>query len=259
MYELNGNGAQATHGVRALRPLRLAIVARCLLHRQGLHSLLAARQGVHVVGSVGTARDALAVLRAQRPDVTIVDLADPRDVALAGEIASQAPGTDVIGVAMPDSEQTVVAAAEAGLAAFVAEDAGVEDVVTVMAAVQRGELPCSPRVAAILRRRLVELARDRAPAPAPTRLTARELDIMALVQEGRSNRDIAQRLCIEVSTVKNHLHKIFDKLDVHNRAEALERLRTSTTRGTSPSRTPRVPGLGPRPENEIRGPFRTRF
>jgi two-component system, NarL family, nitrate/nitrite response regulator NarL len=54
---------------------------------------------------------------------------------------------------------------------------------------------------------------------------------MALVQEGRSNHDIAQLLCIEVSTVKNHLHKIFDKLDVHNRAEAVERLRTRTTPG----------------------------
>jgi two-component system, NarL family, nitrate/nitrite response regulator NarL len=231
MLGVNGKGVQTNHGVSALRPLRLVIVARCLLHRQGLYSVLAARGGVHVVGSAGTARDALAVLRSQRPDVAIVDLADPRDVALGDEIASRAPGIDVIGVAMCDSEQTVIAAAEAGLAAFVAEDAGVEDVVAVMAAVQRGEMPCSPRVAGILRRRLAALARARAPAPAPARLTAREVDIMALVQEGRSNHDIAQLLCIEVSTVKNHLHKIFDKLDVHNRAEAVERLRTRTTPG----------------------------
>jgi two-component system, NarL family, nitrate/nitrite response regulator NarL len=214
---------------RQLRPVRLAIVSRCLLHREGLRSLLDAQPDVNVVGSAGTATDALSVLRTQRPDVALVDLADQRDIALADEIASQAPGTDIIGVAMSESEESVIAAAEAGLAAFVAQDSGIRDVVAVISGVQRGELPCSPRVAAILRRRLVSLARSREPGAAQPRLTPREVDIMALVREGRSNQEIARRLCIEVSTVKNHLHKIFDKLDVHSRNEAVERLRASTT------------------------------
>jgi two-component system nitrate/nitrite response regulator NarL len=212
------------------RPMRVIVVARRLLHRQALQHLLNDHGALDVVGSAGTARDALTLLRSQRPEFALVDLSDERDVKLAAELVDHAAGAgmNVIGIAMSDSEDSVIAAAEAGLSAFVAEDSGVHDVVAVMSAVRRGELPCSPRVAAILRRRLLALARDRAPIPTPARLTTRELDIMELVEEGRSNQEIAQRLSIEISTVKNHLHNIFDKLDVHNRADAVKCLRAGS-------------------------------
>jgi DNA-binding NarL/FixJ family response regulator len=86
---------------------------------------------------------------------------------------------------------------------------------------------CSPRVAAILRRRVATLASALGTQHyglSRGRLTARELDIMALVEDGLTNREIAEHLSIEVSTVKNHLRNIFDKLHVRHRAEAVARL-----------------------------------
>jgi DNA-binding NarL/FixJ family response regulator len=84
---------------------------------------------------------------------------------------------------------------------------------------------CSPRLAATLLRRVAVLAADRAQPRVEARLTARELEIVELIDEGLSNKEIASRLCIEVPTVKNHVHNILEKLDVRGRAEAAARVR----------------------------------
>jgi DNA-binding NarL/FixJ family response regulator len=87
------------------------------------------------------------------------------------------------------------------------------------------ELLCSPRVAAILLRRVTSLARTRRSEPAPVALTSRQAEILELIGQGLLEQEIARQLCIELSTVKNHVHQILDRLEVHRRAEAVALMR----------------------------------
>ena len=171
------------------------------------------------------------MLGSVRPDALIVDVAAPAGMLAARRLGEAAPRLPIVGTGVANCERDVIAAAEAGLAGFVSDEAGLEELIEVVRSATRGEMLCSPQVAAILRRRLTTLAHDRR-REETARLTAREREIMALVDAGLTNREVARRLSIEVSTVKNHLHNIFDKLDVNDREAALARLRAA---GTGPA------------------------
>ncbi len=135
-------------------------------------------------------------------------------------------------------EREVIACAEAGVACCLTAEASIDDLVAAIGSVARGEAPCSPWTAAVLLRRVASLARERrapvgthvAEAPRP-RLTTRELEIVELVDQGLSNKQIAQQLHIELPTVKNHMHRILDKLGVRRRAEAAELVRSGAAGG----------------------------
>jgi len=108
----------------------------------------------------------------------------------------------------------------------------------VVSAAVRGELPCSPRIAGGLLRRVTALAAERWSREEPYRLTAREAEIAQLIERGLSNKEIARTLCIEVSTAKNHVHSILEKLHVHRRVEAAALLRPALDRLSSHSSKP---------------------
>jgi two-component system nitrate/nitrite response regulator NarL len=119
-----------------------------------------------------------------------------------------------------DRTDDVVAIVEAGVAGYVPKEASVADLVSTLECVSRGEMPCSPRVAAGLSRRIAELAPD-LDSLQRTSLTVRERQVLALVADDLSNKEIAQRLCIEVTTVKNHVHNMLEKLQVPTRHDAV--------------------------------------
>jgi len=134
--------------------------------------------------------------------------------------------------------------AAAGIAGYVRDDAAAEDVVAVLKSAMRDELLCSPRAAATLCHHVAVLSRDGhgglpAESPAPA-LSKRELEIGELIDRGLSNKQIARQLGIQVTTVKNHVHNIFDKLKVHRRGEAAACLRTALRRRTRRFRIARV-------------------
>src|SRR4029079_10643624 len=103
------------------------------------------------------------------------------------------------------------------------------EVVQVIERAVRGETLCSPRLAGELVRKLASLARDRVVEPARGQLTRREREVVALIEEDCSNKEIAVRLGIEVATVKNHVHNLLDKLGVSRRAEITRVLQVSRT------------------------------
>ena len=109
-------------------------------------------------------------------------------------------------------------------------DASVAELVAAIESVARGESLCTPSVAAALMRRLASLARSWADADPIEPLTRREREILELIDEGLSNKQIAQRLRIELPTVKNHVHHILGKLGVHRRAEAAALARAARVR-----------------------------
>jgi DNA-binding NarL/FixJ family response regulator len=135
----------------------------------------------------------------------------------------EAPEVKVIILGMPDLHDEIMACIEAGAAGYVLKEASFDYLVETIRAVFQDESFCSPRMAASLFSRIAELVSERRSSipQSATRLTTREVEIIMEIAEGLSNQEIAQRLSIQPQTVKNHIHNILDKLQLHNRLEAV--------------------------------------
>lgn len=227
-------------GRAAKAGIRVLVVAEVRLYREGLAAVLGGEDHIEVVGAAPTTPPDAGVLR---PDVVLVDVAGADDLGAVRDLRTAVPAAQVIALAVPDREGAVVACAEAGVSGYVTRDQSVEDVVAAVEAVARGEMICSPRMAAMLVRRVAALAEHPAPTAAPPpRLTARELEIVALIDQGLSNKQIARRLSIEVATVKNHVHNVLKKLHVDRRQEAAARVRAHRL-GHLPRLDPSLPEI----------------
>jgi len=198
--------------------LRTVVVSDIRIFREGLAALLAER-GFEVAVAVD-ASSGLESIRAHRPKVALVDAAVPAAIDLIREAGS----TRVVVFGLGDTEEEVVACAEAGASGYVARDDSFDDLVAALESAARSELLCSPRMAAVLLRRVSTLAVEWR-GGATRRLTPREREIVELIDEGLSNKEIARRLSIELATVKNHVHNILEKLQVRRRGEAVAYVR----------------------------------
>jgi DNA-binding NarL/FixJ family response regulator len=168
--------------------------------------------------------DAVRQIAEFRPDVVIVDMATRNSLGVVRRIRERSDVPPVVGFGVDEVEGEILACAEAGLAGYVPSDASLDELVLQIESVLRGELLCTPRMAAALFRHL-DL---REPSPSQRGisriLTARERQVLHLIDVGLSNKEIAERLNIEVSTVKNHVHNLFDKLHVSSRMQAAAQL-----------------------------------
>lgn len=207
---------------------RILIVADIRLLRDGLVHALAARAGIVVAGAAATPADAVQCTRDAAPDVVLIDSAMAGSQQTIRAIVAARPAVHVIAITVPNDTPALLACAEAGAVGFVAREGTLEDVMTAVAQASRGELACTPRIAATLLGRVAELSRGRAPGEL-RRLTARERDVIRLIDEGCSNKQISQRLGIELATVKNHVHNILEKLHCETRSEAAARVRGRIT------------------------------
>lgn len=216
--------------------IAVVVMARIRFYREGLSRLFAELGGFSVVGSLQTPSGASAAIRELDPDVVLLALDGEVDVGLVREIVREAPRSRLVTLGITDDDTRIVALAEAGVCGYVGVDAGSKELVSIVTSVARGEALCSPRVTAILLRRVATLARsqaEEAPAPRST-VTSREREIFTLIARGLSNKEIARDLCIELSTVKNHVHNVLEKLQVPGRAEAVALLRRRAELGPSP-------------------------
>ncbi|HET8616151.1 MAG TPA: response regulator transcription factor [Actinomycetales bacterium] len=182
--------------------------------RGGLRALLTA-SGVEVVGEAASVDDAVARVRESGPDVVLMDLqlADGGDgVTATTRIVALPTPPRVLILTTYDTDADILRAVEAGASGYLLKDAEPQVLLDAVAAAARGETVLAPQVATRL------LARVRAPA---SDLSARELEVVALVAEGLSNRDIARRLFVSEATVKSHLVHVFTKLGVTSRTGAV--------------------------------------
>jgi two-component system nitrate/nitrite response regulator NarL len=166
------------------------------------------------------------VLRAgeAKPDVAVVDAALLNaDVVRA--LLEQSPGTRIIAFGVADDWDDVQACAATGVAGFVTRNSSVADLVQAVHSARRGELICSPRIAALMFERMRTGENRSEPQVQERALTTREREICELLERGLSNKEIARRLFIEQATVKNHVHNILEKLQVTRRGEAAATLR----------------------------------
>jgi two-component system nitrate/nitrite response regulator NarL len=210
---------------------RVFVAADVDLYAECLALALGARRDVTVVGTAPCRRDAARLVEESGADVLIVDVTCPEALRLIGDLVAYGSAPSVIAVAAPETESEIVACIEAGVSAFVPADASFADLLATLSRVGRGESVVSPRIATTLIRRVRELA-DAHAADSSQALTQRELEILALIDRGLSNKEIASALSIEVSTVKNHVHHILGKLDVSRRGEAPAKLWPASGAGT---------------------------
>ena len=212
--------------------ISLLIVADVRLYREGLSGSLGRRGHLTVVGEAGSREAALPLIASHPPNVVVLDMATRDSLAIVRAISSAAPSVKIIAFAVEELDSEILACAEAGVAGWVPREASMDDLVASIEGVAREELVCSARMAATLFRRLASLTRT--PQLPGDPLTGREREIAALIDRGLSNKEIAQRLKIEVATVKNHVHSILGKLHVASRAQA-----AASRRDRGPSSVPR--------------------
>jgi DNA-binding NarL/FixJ family response regulator len=145
------------------------------------------------------------------------------------EICALTQQIKTIVVGVPDAEEDILDCIERnGAAGYLLASGSLEELFTNIRAIMKGETLCSPRIASLAFHRMSRLARQMRASVPPTTgtcLTHREAEIVKLIEENLSNKEIAARLHIEVSTVKNHVHNILDKLQLPNRHSAVKHLR----------------------------------
>jgi DNA-binding NarL/FixJ family response regulator len=206
-------------------PIRVMVLADVQLYREGLSRLLSAEESIVLAGAGPINGHALERIVATRPDVVLLEGPAACETMIVQDLAKLAPEIKVLAYGVQDEERQALRCAEFGVAAFVMADATGQELIGAILGLARGEFRCSPRVAAMLVRRVSALAQGRGQDPRQERLTPRECCIVKLIDEGLSNKEIARRLGIELSTVKNHVHHILEKLHALRRAQAAAQFR----------------------------------
>jgi two-component system, NarL family, nitrate/nitrite response regulator NarL len=207
------------------RGIGVLIVVGVCLYREGLGRALSAQEGFRLVGSTRNLVEACEAIARLRPDVVLLDPATDPEFAIVELTAEISSETRVVALGVREVEQDVLRCAEAGIAAYVPREASIAELVAVIESAARGELRCSPSIAASLFRRVALLTDSGGPSSPAVLLTPRERQIASLIDEGLSNKQIAQRLQIGVSTVKNHVHNLLKKLNTSRRGVAAARYR----------------------------------
>jgi len=207
--------------------IRALIAGRSRVHREALALALSQARRVRVLGTSSHRQEILTRVAEAPPDIVLIDFAMPEAASIVVEIRRRAPSVKVVAITLGDTEAEVIQLAEAGVAGYVLPDGSLDDLSIAVESAVRGELYCPPRVAFTLLRRVGAIAlgsvaaRKEEAAPSPVHdLTGREREILQLVDQGMSNKQIARQLGIEVATAKNHVHHILRKLHVHRRIEA---------------------------------------
>jgi DNA-binding NarL/FixJ family response regulator len=199
------------------------IIADVRLYREGLAASLAHRDHLSIVATGASRPDALAKVRDIGADVIVIDMAVRESLELIGDLRREALPTKILAFGVDEVPSDILACAEAGAAGYVTADASVDELVAAIERIAREELVCSPHVAATLFQRVSEGTARWTPGSLTRTLTIREGQVLRLMQEGRSNKEIAQDLNIAEPTVKNHVHHLLEKLDVRTRAQAVAR------------------------------------
>jgi DNA-binding NarL/FixJ family response regulator len=196
------------------------------------------QEALEVVGADDCSMRTLPYLVELNPEVVILDIAATEAFAIANTLSSRMPITKIIAFAVSEVDDVVLACADAGIAGYVAPDGSASDLISAVEFALRNELYCSPRIAHLLSRRVGMLSAQLAHSPETQMLTRRERQILGLLGEGKSNKEIGRSLQISGATVKNHVHNILEKLQVRRRGEASALLRAACPLPTAIPRRP---------------------
>jgi DNA-binding NarL/FixJ family response regulator len=209
--------------------VRVLVVDDQALFREALVTLLGARPEVEVVGEAGDGQQALERAAALQPDVVLMDLHMPvlDGIAATRRLRVEQPGVRVLALTTFDDDEDVFAALRAGALGYLLKDVSSDRLVEALLSAARGESVLQPSVAAKVVARFAQLddAPRSRPQPLVVPLSDRELDVLRLLADGCSNREIATALFLAEGTVKNHVTNVLGKLGARDRTQAALRAR----------------------------------
>ncbi|MDI6873852.1 response regulator [Candidatus Solincola sp.] len=202
------------------RTLKVLVVDDHRLVREGLISLLRLNPDINVVGEASGGDEAVAKARNLKPDVVLMDISMPgmNGITATRLIKKDLPETKVIMLTMLDQEGYVYEAVKAGATGYLLKNTGLEELVKAIKEVYKGGATLHPEAQAQLLKEYVYLAQSNRETYG---LSDRELEILQLLGDGLSNKEIAEKLFISIQTVKTHITHIFEKLGVKDRTEAV--------------------------------------
>lgn len=204
--------------------IRVAVIHRNRLFREGLAIVLSQQPDITVVSCMDEAGEVIVEIGRLSPDIILLDFSQQGRDSLKEihQLREASPGSKLVLMGLTASESDVLACIEAGAAGLLLREASLKELVQNIRAVVAGEALCSPRIVTFLFSQIAEgaHARKRVQLLGLPHLTSRERQILALIEERYSNKEIAVRLQIELQTVKNHVHNILEKLQLHSRREA---------------------------------------
>jgi two-component system, NarL family, response regulator NreC len=199
--------------------LRIVITDDHRLIREGLKSLLET-QGFQVVGEAGDGRNAVKLVKRLDPHAVIVDISMPglNGIEATRQIHQEAPQVKVIVLSMRSDRRAVLAAFAAGASGYLLKEAAFEEMVVAINVVLKGQTYLSPAIAHVVVRNSIEHWSASA-EPLGRGISSREREILQLVAEGRSSKEMAESLYVSVKTIETHRKQIMNKLNLHSIAE----------------------------------------
>ncbi|WP_327673904.1 response regulator transcription factor [Kitasatospora sp. NBC_00458] len=214
--------ASETTGAETPAPVRVFLLDDHEVVRRGVHDLLDCEPDLEVVGEAATAEQALVRVPALRPDVAVLDvrLGDGDGVAVCRELRSRMPDLACLMLTSFDDEEALLDAVMAGAAGYVLKQISGTDLVAAVRTVASGRSMLDPGAATRLLNRLRSEAEPAQPSTGGPELTVREQEVLALIGEGLTNRQIGERLYLAEKTVKNHVSRLLAKLGVERRVQA---------------------------------------
>jgi two-component system, NarL family, response regulator NreC len=198
--------------------IRIALADDHTVLRAGLKSLLERHRDFEVVGEAGDGRELLRVVDEETPDIVITDIGMPKlnGAEATSQIVTKHPKTRVIVLSMHSDEAYVLRALKAGARGYLVKESAETDLLTAIRTVHAGKAFFSPSVSALLVEDYVRQMRDRGVEDSYELLSTREREVLQLVAEGQSNKDIANLLGLSVYTVETHRGNILQKLSLHS-------------------------------------------
>jgi DNA-binding NarL/FixJ family response regulator len=191
--------------------------------RDGIKAVIDAQTDLKIVGTSGGNHDTLLQARSLKPQVILIDLGlrNENGLRVVTTLTKELPQTKVIGMGLIPSQLDIVEFVQAGAVGFVLKDATIEEVLRTIRSVAQGMKILPPLLTGSLFTHVVEhaLRKGKGTLPNAVRMTKREREIVVLIAEGMSNKEIALRLNLSIFTVKSHIHNILEKMALHSRLE----------------------------------------
>jgi len=214
------NGTQPQGPVK---PIRILLADDHTVMRRGLRLLLESQSGFSVVGEASDGRQAVEQAQATNPDVIVLDIAMPNlsGIEAAQRIAALLPQTAIVVLSMHSDEGYVLRALKAGAKGYLLKDSAEGDLIEAIRTVTQGKTFFSAEISKMLVEDYVREIRNRGIEDSYELLTSREREILQLLAEGKSNKDIATLLNLSLYTVETHRRNLQDKLNLHSFAELI--------------------------------------